>query len=236
MTPLDNITLNERCSPIPDNHCVDLYFNTTILYKNFSIQYTDLINKLFDREDGTNSKTQNTIYIHIEYDTLDRLSLDTFQSFDELENRSYYGISFELKNRDNRLILPLNDDIKNMTLSSLQINIYCGSKGLYQYNYVLNFQQQQPLVESLKCEIPTTTSSTMTKNPNEIFTTKKSRYKFVLIFSLIGGGSLIPCFLLACCLYILCKRNIEKNNYNNQRRDSLSSDSISSDNSLFEIK
>src|SRR5690349_12730780 len=63
ITPLDNITFNESCSPIRDNHCVDLYFNTTISYKIFSIQYTDLINKLFDIEDGTNSKTQNTLYI-----------------------------------------------------------------------------------------------------------------------------------------------------------------------------
>jgi hypothetical protein len=39
MTPFHNITLNKSCSPIPDNHCVDLFFNTTIIFQNFSIRY-----------------------------------------------------------------------------------------------------------------------------------------------------------------------------------------------------
>jgi hypothetical protein len=220
MTSVDTITFNESCSPIRDNHCVDLYFNTTALYKNFSIEYINLINKLFDIEDGTNAKTQNTLYIHIEYDTLDAISFDTFQFLDHVPNRNYYGVSFELKNRENRLILQLNNDIKNMTLTSLQINIYCGVKGLYQYNYVPDAQPQS-LANSLKCEIPTTTTIHST--------TKRNRYKLVLIFSLIGGGSLIPCSLLACCLYILCRRNTEKAA---ERRASLTfslTDTISSD-------
>jgi hypothetical protein len=223
---ISNIKLNKSCSPIPDNHCVDLHFNTTILFKNFSLQYNNLINKLFDRTDEINSKRQNILYIHIEYDTLDILSLDTFRAFDEIENRNYFGLSFELKNRDHRLKLLLNKDIQNMTLWRLQIIIYCGLNGLYQYNYVSYLKE--PLVESIQCEIPI-------KIFNNISTTtqKNYQYKYVLIFSLIAGGSLILCFILFCCLYILCKRNIDKNN---QQRDSLASsltDSLLSDNSVI---
>jgi hypothetical protein len=223
---ISNIKLNKSCSPIPDNHCVDLHFNTTILFKNFSLQYNNLINKLFDRTDEINSKRQNILYIHIEYDTLDILSLDTFRAFDEIENRNYFGLSFELKNRDHRLKLLLNKDIQNMTLWRLQIIIYCGLNGLYQYNYVSYLKE--PLVESIQCEIPT-------KIFNNISTTtqKNHQYKYVFIFSLIAGESLILCFILSCCLYILCKQNIDKNN---QQRDSLASsltDSLLSDNSVI---
>jgi len=225
---IPNIQLNKSCSPIPDNHCVDLHFNTTILFKNFSIQYNYLINKLFDRTNDTDFERHNILFIHIQYDTLDILSLNTFRSLDEIENRNYFGLSFELKNRDNRLKLFLNSDIQNMKLLRLQIIIYCGLKGLYQYNYIS--YPKQPLLESIECELPTTVFNKITT------TTKRNRYKYVLMFSLIGSGSLIPCFILTCCLYILCRRNIEQNEIDNQQRDSVTSsltDSLLSDNSVY---
>jgi hypothetical protein len=222
--PLSNVIILDRnCSPIPDNHCVDLHFNTTVLFKNFFQQYSDLINKLFVDQDNKHIGIPNTLYIHIEYDTLDVFSFDTFRSLDQIKNRKYHVVSFELKNRENQLTLPLNHDINNMTLLTLQINIYCGLQGLYQYHYISD-HRRQPLADSLKCEIPTTTMVLLTTT-----STRKNRSRVIIMFTLIGSGSLIPCLILACCLFILCKRNHETNH---QRRESFASsidDSILSD-------
>jgi len=92
-----------------------------------------------------------------------------------------------------------------MTLIRLQISIYCGSKGLYQYNYIPSLQQYP--IESLRCEIPTII--------------KQNRYKFIVIFSLI------PCILLGCCLYILCKHNSKNHDFDSEEGDSIT-DTISS--------
>lgn len=206
----DQIILDKNCSPIINNHCVDLYFNTTILFENFSNQYSYLINKLFDKDNRTNRETHNNLYIHIEYDTLDILSLDTIHALVELKNRSFFSLALELKNRDDQLTLKLDNNLQNISLTSLQINIYCGLKGLYQYDYIPS-SNQYPLLESLRCEIPITTT-----------TTNNNRYK-IIIFSLIGGGSLIPCFILACCLYILCQQNIKQTNYYHEEEEEDSS-------------
>lgn len=240
MTSLDNITIEQNCLPLPNLHCIDLYFNDIELYRDFTLQYNDLINQLFDKEDRTSTMTQNSLIIHIENDSLNEFTFDTFRSLDNVKNRSYHLLRFDLTNRDDRLPLSLNRDIENMTLVSLQINIYCSSKGLYQYNYVPS-HQYQPLLESFSCEIPVTTSSTtstiITKNTDEVFSTvllsttsstKNIPQNFVLIFSLLGGGSLIPCFLLACCIYIFCKRNNEQNDINNERTESIGSNETDS--------
>jgi hypothetical protein len=237
MTSLDNITIEKNCSPLPALNCIDLYFNNTKSYQNFSLQYSSLINKLFDGSNATIVLHTNTLNIHIEYDALDQFAFATFRSFDHIKNRHYARLSFELKNRDDRLTLLLSPDIENMTLDLLQINIYCGSKGLYQYHY---FPSYQRLVEnSLTCEIPPVVSATtvqsISSTKNQSSTSEMPRYKFILMFSLIGGGSLLPCLLLACCLYILCKLNKQQNVINNERRSSITSslnDSIASDTSL----
>ncbi len=219
------IELEKNCTPIPDNHCVDLHFNTTELFKNFFERYSVLINSLFVDQGIKHVGISNTLYIHIEYDTLNTFSFDTFRLLDEVKNRKYHVLSFELKNRDNRLTLPLNTDINNMKLSTLQINIRCGSKGLYQYHHISD-DRRQPLPNSLTCEIPTTTTIRM--NSTTTTTTRKNRSQVILIFTLIGSGSLIPCLILACCLFILCKQNYEKKAFDNQRRESFTSSSTDS--------
>ena len=219
-TKSDAIQLNESCSPIPNNHCVDFHFNTTELFREFSQQYAGLTNRLFAREDKRYAERTNSLHLHIKYDTHHSFSFDTFRNLDQIANRQYESISFELKNRQNQITLPLDDDIQNTTLQNLQINIYCGAKGLYQYNYIV--KQRQSLLKSLTCEIPTTTKMTTTSQAkNNISTTVPSRS--ILFYSLIGGGSLIPCLILACCLYILCEQKNVKEPTNIPWRDSLTS-------------
>ncbi|CAF3059560.1 unnamed protein product [Rotaria sp. Silwood2] len=239
---LENITLKLKCSPILDLHCIDLYFNDTQSYEKFSLENINLINKLFDKHQYTRSEKQNSLNIHIKYDILYELSFDTFRSFDDVKNRSYHGLQFELNNHHNQLTLKINHDIQKMTLYGLQITIYCGFKGLYQYYYVPGSARISP-VESLTCEIPTTTSpitsSIFTEITNLTFSTirlstastKHVRYKLVTFFSLVGSGSFIFCCILTGCLYILCKQSNRKYDINIERRTSIASsitDSISS--------
>lgn len=211
------IQLNESCSPIPNNHCVDFHFNTTELFQAFSQQYADLTNRLFASENKFYAEKTNSLHFHIKYDTHHSFSFDIFRNFDQINNRQYQSISFELKNRLNQITLPLNDDLQNTTLHTLQINIYCGSKGLYQYNYM-----RRSLLKSLTCEIPTTSmmSTTITSHSSSS-TTRKNVYRSILFYSLIGSGSLIPCLIIACCLYILCERKKVKTPTNTSWRDSL---------------
>ncbi|CAF4239660.1 unnamed protein product [Rotaria sordida] len=162
MISLENITIELQCSPILNLHCIDLYFNDTQSYENFSLQNIDFINKLFDKNHDIRPEERNSLSIHIKYDILDKLSFDTFRLFNNVKNRNYHGLQFELNNRHDQLTLKINRDIQNMTLYALQISIYCGFKGLYQYNYVPGSERLLP-VESLTCEIPIT-FSTITSN------------------------------------------------------------------------
>lgn len=227
-TKFDAIQLNESCSPIPNNHCVDFHFNTTELFREFSRQYAGLTNRLFSPEDKRYAEKTNSLHLHIKYDTHHSFSFDTFRNLDQIENRQYQSISFELKNRQNQITLPLDDDIEKTTLQILQINIYCGAKGLYQYNY--EAYQRQSLLKSLTCELPTTTTSitSTSQGKNNISTTLDSRSntsttRSILFYSLIGGGSLIPCLIIAFCLYILCEQKNVKAPTNIPWRDSLTS-------------
>ena len=229
-TQFNAIRLNESCSPIPNNHCVDLRFNTTELFREFSRQYANLTNQLFAPENTKFSATTNSLYVHITYDTHRSFSFDSLQSLDLIENRTYNAIGFTLDNRQDQITLPLNDDIQNMTLEILQINIYCGSRGLYQYNYRAD-NHNQSLLKSLTCELPTTTISSR-KAINTSTSTEKIRSQLILLYSLIGSGSLIPCLILICCLYILCKRKEIERLTNIGQRDSfvssIRSESVSS--------
>ncbi|CAF1054658.1 unnamed protein product [Rotaria sordida] len=246
MISLENITIELQCSPILNLHCIDLYFNDTQSYENFSLQNIDFINKLFDKNHDIRPEERNSLSIHIKYDILDKLSFDTFRSFNNVKNRNYHGLQFELNNRHDQLTLKINRDIQNMTLYALQISIYCGFKGLYQYNYVPGSERLLP-VESLTCEIPITfstkTSNMFTYMTNVTFSTillstistKNIRNKLVVFLSLIGSGSFIFCCIFVSCLYILCKRNNQKYDRNIEQRTSITSsitDSISSNRSI----
>ncbi|CAF3591849.1 unnamed protein product [Rotaria sp. Silwood1] len=231
MISLENITIKLKCSPISDLHCIDLYFNNTQTYKNFSLQNINLINKLFDKDHYNHSQERNSLNIHIKYDILTELSFDTFQSFDNLKNRNYHGLQFQLNNHHDQLTLKINRNIQKMTLYALQITIYCGSKGLYQYNYVPGHRSLLP-IESLACKISTTVFPIISTEMTNItfntvllstISTKNIRYKLVVFFSLVGSGSFIFCCILVACLFILCKQNNRKYDINIEQRTSIAS-------------
>ncbi|CAF1314216.1 unnamed protein product [Adineta steineri] len=154
MTVWNETLANGNCLPISNLHCIQIYFNTTKSYKNFVSQYIRIINGLFDKENLTNPFTQNMLFIHIQYGGIKEFSFSTVQVVHDVINRSYSRLQFALLNRKDNVSLEINPDIQNMTLLSLQINIFCVSKGLYQYNYIFHQYNLEPLRESLKCEIP----------------------------------------------------------------------------------
>ncbi|CAF4236124.1 unnamed protein product [Adineta steineri] len=94
------------------------------------------------------------LFIHIQYGGIKEFNFSTVRVVHDVINRSYSDLRFALLNRKDDVPLQLNPDIENMTLLSLQINIHCVSKGLYQYYYVFYQQPRPPLLKSLKCEIP----------------------------------------------------------------------------------
>ncbi|CAF1411544.1 unnamed protein product [Adineta steineri] len=252
MTVWNETLANENCLPISNLHCIQIYFNTTKSYKNFVSQYIRIINGLFDKENLTDRLTQNMLFIHIQYGGIKEFSFSTVQVVHDVINRSYSRLQFALLNRKDNVSLELNPDIQNMTLLSLQINIFCVSKGLYQYNYVFHQYNREPLRESLKCEIPVTfspiipttalTTNVITETTTKVLTTtlvsrtstKKSEENIILIVSLVSGGSLLPCLLLTFCIYMLCKRSNQQIDIDRKRRGSILSNennSISSDSS-----
>ncbi|CAF2162761.1 unnamed protein product [Rotaria magnacalcarata] len=228
MISLKNITTAENCSSLSDLHCMDLYFHDTHSYRNLSLENIHVINNLFDKEIENNLAKQNSLNIHIKYDTLEVFSLATFRSLDNIKNRRFHGIQFELNNRDSQSKLKINDDLQNMTLYALQITMNCDAHGLYQYNYVRGTKHPSPL-GFIKCEIQTTvskmTSSIITKiayktSSTIILSTESTeniQNKFIVL-SLVGSGSFVFCCILAGCSYLLFKQHNQKNDTHFQRR------------------
>ena len=226
---IDSITLDDDCSPVANLACVEIYFNDTESMQTFGHRYSSLINRMFRRHDPTPTQVRNTLIIHVAHDTLEELTYDLFRSFDALVNRSYQVLGLTLNNRGDRLTLRINPDVNNINVSSMQLNIYCGDKGLYQYNHVLASSKHR-IRSELKCEIPPPrtrspdperrTSSERVSSTVVPSTTvamdqdspeKKRQRRVILISCFASIGSLLPCLLLAYCFYLCYRRRAEDN-------------------------
>jgi hypothetical protein len=248
MTRLAYITITQSCSPLIDLRCIEFHFNDTQTFLHFSRQYSQIINKLFGK-----TITLNTLFINIQYDSLDKLTRETILPLENIPNRSYDSLRLIMRNRGNRTILTINRDIEQTTFRVLQLYIHCSdTQGYDVFTYILNLPNQT-LVSAMQCQLPTTTtgikkptrltfatSKKTTKRTIKILTTsipsivkttpilitsthtsskmmtstKRTESRVTFMLSLILGGGLLPCLLLACCLYVICARDNQDNEKN----------------------
>lgn len=239
--PVSSLILENNCSPVTNLSCVELFFNDTISMHSFGGQYSHIVNGLFHPRNATSTQLLNTLILNIAYDVLDELSYELFRPFDALPNRSYQVLSLSLTNRENRLTLRLNPDVAKISIPSLQVNIYCGTRGLYQYSYIPVIKDR-PLHSELKCEIPpprtesppwegrtssimslSTTSTTPQNSSTSGRPVKHWQLRIFLISFFASIGSLLPCLLLVYCCYLWYRRRAEENSFLNDRRTSLTS-------------
>lgn len=162
--PFENITITQQCSPVVELHCVEFYFNDTESFLQFSYQYAEIINKLFDRNIPKKMPINNALFIHIEYDSMSVFSLQTIQPLENIFNRNFNDLGLIMKNRGNLTTLMINSNIRNTTFRAIQLYINCGDdKGWNMYDYVRRAPEKQRS-EYIKCAIPTSASTTFSQS------------------------------------------------------------------------
>ena len=211
----ERIALDSRCSPLGQLHCFELLFEDAPTFETFAGRHAQLINQVFD---VTHGRQKNSVFVNIANGAIDRLSLRFIEPLQNVPDRRYPRLTITLNNRDVRQPLILDPDIQRSTFDGLQLNIFCGAQGLYQYNYEPKPSGSPPM-DNLKCEIPPpepstertsdrpvvvqTTARVTTLSSPQTPSNKKRAYRVALTITAIGFASLLPCILLACCLYVL---------------------------------
>lgn len=252
-TPINPVALTMNGQRVQDLHCVILVFESTASFRNITADFAQSISQTFSKQNIAQPSKTNSLSIQIQNDTTSEFGLDDFRLLDQTRNRSYHGVRFDLTNRSSREPLLLNQNLKNMTFTSIQINILCQTTGLNYYNYD-RAASRRSLIRQLQCQLPgsSTTrttlgaqhttdiigttdiiSTTAIFNTTVVFSTtasstKKKFEKLALMVGLIGCGSLLPCLLLAICIYILCKRRRQQHEPQTTLAESVSSDETAS--------
>ncbi|CAF3756184.1 unnamed protein product [Rotaria socialis] len=172
MIPSEKLSITNQCSPVVKLQCVELYFNDTQTFLNFSHHYSRIINKLFDENMSTNTSMDNALFIHIAYDSLGVFSLKIIQSLENIPQRKFHDLGLVMRNRINQTTLFIHSDVQNSTFRVIQVYIDCGDQqGWNTYDYVRKISNEKR-PDYIKCEISTPAS--MTTEPWTISTRRST--------------------------------------------------------------